>query len=589
VGLEALLTLAVLLLVLGLLVFTRVAPDVVLVAGVTALLVAGVIGPQDAFAGLANEGVVTVAVLFVVASGIQQTGALDGLVARLLGRPRNQLAAQARLVLPTAVLSAFVNNTPVVAMLMPVVSDWSRKLGVSPSRLLMPLSFASILGGACTLVGTSTNLIVNGWLIDEAGLPSLGMFEIAWVALPVAVAGMIYMLVFGRLLLPERSAVLSVREDPREYTVELIVEPGSPFSGRSIEGAGLRNLPGLYLMEINRGDSVLPAVSGNVRLKDEDRLVFVGVVDSVVDLAKMRGLSLADEQLYKLDEPRPNRVLVEAVVSESCPVVGNTIREGRFRTRYHAVVLAVARNGERLEGKLGDVVLQPGDTLLLEARSNFLQEQRHSRDFYLVSQIEGGTPPNYARAPHALAALSLMVVVVAGGWLSMLQASMLTAGVMLATRCLRGDAARASVDWQVIIVIAAALGLGRSIQVSGLAEHLAQGLIGVVGGDPMLALATVFGTTMLLAALVTAKAGAVLILPVALVLSQDLGLAFEPFAITVMIAAATTVATPIGYPTNLMVMGPGAYRFRDYLVFGGPLSLLVWVLTMLIVPSVWSF
>ncbi|MFT5679949.1 MAG: di/tricarboxylate transporter [Myxococcota bacterium] len=588
-AIAAWITLGVLILVLILLVGTRLPTDAGLAGGVALLLIAGVIDAHDALYGFANEGVITIAVLFVVASGVKETGALNGIVPRLLGRGSNLVTAQARMMLPAAVLSAFVNNTPLVAMLLPVISDWGRSLKISASKLLLPLSVASILGGACTLIGTSTNLIVNGWLLDETDQGGMSMFEIGQIGLPVAVVGIAYVLLTARWLLPDRAPVLDTTEDPRQYTVELMVDSGSPLAGKTIEDAGLRGLPGLYLAEIDRGNQVLPAVSGNVKLRQGDRLVFVGAVGSVVDLQKIRGLSVADNQTFKLGGSRTNRVFLEAVVSDSCPIIGQTIKEGQFRTRYSAVVIAVARNGERLSGKLGDIRLRAGDTLLLEARANFAAQQGSSRDFFLVSRIEGAAPPNHERAGIALAAVVGMVILVTAGWLSMLKASLLAAGVMLIAGCCRVSGARAAVDLPVLVVIAASLGLGRAIQVSGLADVMAELMLSVAGGSPHAALAMVFTVTALLAGAITAKAAAVLVLPVALVLSGELGVAFMPFAIAVMMAASTTIATPIGYPTNMMVMGPGSYRYRDYLVFGTPLTLIIGAMCVGLIPVFWPF
>lgn len=581
-------TLGVISLVLALLVGSRLPMDAVMVGGVTLLLLTGVLEPHDALYGMSNEGVATIAALYVVAHAVQQTGALNTIVPRMLGRGESLMTAQARLMIPAAILSAFVNNTPLVAMLMPVVSDWGRSLRISASKLLLPLSIASILGGACTLVGTSTNLIVNGWLIDELG-EGLSMFEVGQIGVPIALLGIGYVLVMGRWLLPDRAPVIAVGEDPRQYTVELTVDSGSPLSGKTIEQAGLRGLPGLYLAEIDRGEQVLPAVSGNVKLQEGDRLVFVGVIASVVDLQKIRGLSVADNQQYKLGGSRTNRTFLEAVVSDSCPLVGQTVREGRFRTRYNAVIIAIARNGARLSGKLGDVRLKVGDTLLLEARSNFLQQHQTSRDFFLVSRVDGATPPNHERAGIALLGVMGMIVLVTLGWMSMLQASLLTAAVLLLLGCCRISSARNAINWPVLVVIAASLGLGRAIQVSGLAEVLADSIFMMAQGSPHFALGLVFTTTAILAGAITAKAAAVLVLPVALALSTELSVSFSPFAIAVIMAASTTLATPIGYPTNMMVMGPGSYRYRDYLLFGTPLTVLIGVACVLMIPWFWPF
>ena len=311
----------------------------------------GVIDASDALAGLANDGVVTIAALFLVAVGLRETGVVNWLVATVFGKPDTLFSVQNRLLWPTALLSGFLNNTPLVAMLLPVTQDWAKRHGLSLSMLLMPLFFASILGGSCTLIGTSTNIIVNGWLIEETGHPGLGMFEITLVAAPIAFVGIVFIIMSCRLLLPERQPALQPTDDPREYVVEMIVESDSELIGQSIERAGLRGLPQLYLIEIERNGDLIAAVSSNIELHANDRLVFAGVVDSVVDLQLFNGLRPANEQVFKLDENRHNRVLIEAVVSDTCPVVGSTIKEGRFRTNYSAAVIAVARNGERINKK----------------------------------------------------------------------------------------------------------------------------------------------------------------------------------------------------------------------------------------------
>ncbi|EXJ14618.1 SLC13 family permease [Imhoffiella purpurea] len=568
---------------------TKWPADLVLVGGVTLLLLAGVLTPAEALQGLSNQGMVTVAVLYVVAAGLRETGAIGWLVQGVLGRPRGLAHAQLRLMSPVMGMSAFLNNTPVVAMFLPAVNDWARRNRLPLSKLLIPLSYASILGGTCTLIGTSTNLVVNGMMGAHGGLPTLGMFEIAWVGLPCALAGMLYLLVGGRWLLPDRRPVMSDLDDPREYTVEMLVEPGSPLAGRTIEQAGLRHLPGVYLLELERDGEILPAIAPHQRLQAQDRLVFVGVVDSVVDLQRFRGLVPASDQVFKLDVPRPDRYLVEAVVSDSCPLVGRSIREGRFRGRYEAAVIAVGRNGERLRGKIGDIVLRAGDTLLMEADPGFVERQHNSRDFFLVSRIPDSHPLRQNRALMAVLILVSMVAVVTLGWLPMLQASMLAAGLMLATRCINAQAARAAVDWKVLIAIAASFGLGRALEVSGAAGFIAEDLVQLAQDDPWITLAVVYLVTMLFTELVTNNAAAVLMFPIALSTSQALGVQFMPFAVAIMMAASASFSTPIGYQTNLMVYGPGGYRFSDYFRVGIPLNLLVASITIGLAPLVWGF
>jgi len=573
----------------SILALTRISPDIVMVGGLTLLLLAGVLSPEQALAGLANEGMVTVGVLYVVVAGMRETGGISWIVHSVLGRPRSLQHAQLRLMAPVAVMSAFLNNTPVVAMFIPAVKDWARRNRLSVSKLMIPLSYASIAGGTCTLIGTSTNLVVNGLLIKTTDSAGLSLLELVWVGVPVTMIVFIFVFISSKWLLPERLPAISRYDDAREYTVEMMVEDGSTLSGKTIEQAGLRQLPGLFLIEIDRQGQVMPAVSSHEVLHDGDRLVFAGIVESVIDLQKINGLKPASNQIYKLDSSRQERVLVEAVVSDSCPLAGRSVCESRFRNVYNAVIIAAARNGKRIHQKIGDIVLRPGDTLLLEAHHSFRDQQRNSRDFFLVSEIDDASPPQHQKAMLAMSILGLMVVCVTAGWLSMLKASLLAAGMMILTRCITGRAARRSVDWQILIVIAASFGIGSALHSTGAAENIAVSLINLAGGSPAVSLALMFVTTALLTAVATNNAAAVIMFPIAVTTANNLGTSLLPFVITLMVAASASFATPISYQTNLMVLGVGGYRFSDYIRIGVPLTLLVGITTIIVVPLIWGF
>ena len=582
-------TIGVLATVLALMAANRVGTDVVLCGGLALLVALQIVSPAEALSGLANEGMVTVGVLFIVAAGLRETGGMSLIASRLLGRSQSERTAQIRLMAPVVAMSAFLNNTPLVAMLLPVVRDWARLHRISPSKLLMPLSYASILGGACTLIGTSTNLVILGLLTSAPDLPTLELFDIAWVGLPCALIGFVYIVSATPWLLPSRRPAISDLDDPREYSVEMSVDPSGSLVGQTIEAAGLRHLPGMYLMEINRNGQILAAVSPLERLAANDQLVFVGIVESVVDLHKIRGLVPASDQLFKLDAPRSERCLIEAVVSDTCPIVGLTIRDGHFRALYNAVVVAVARNGERLHKKMGDVVLRAGDTLLLEARPSFVERQRNSRDFFLVSRIEDSTPPRYEKVWISLAILTGMVAVVALGLLPIFTAALLAAGLMMMTGCCSATLARRSVDWQVLLTIAAAFGIERALQKTGAASVMADTLLALVAESPVACLALVYGLTMLFSNMITNNAAAVLMFPVARAAAESLGVNPMPFVVALMMGASCSFATPISYQTNLMVFGPGGYRFLDYLRLGGPLSIILWISCIWIIPEIWLF
>lgn len=588
-GFEAWLTLIIVGLLVTLLALTRIAADIIFAGCLTLLLLFGVVTPGEALSGLANQGMVTVGVLYVVVAGLRETGGIHWISQRLLGVPGSLVGAQLRLMLPVTFLSAFLNNTPVVAMLIPAVGDWAKKHDLAASKLMLPLSYAAILGGTCTLIGTSTNLVVNGLLLEHSPGRGLGMFELAWVGLPAALAGIALIVLLSRWLLPDKRSAMSTFRDPREYSVEMLVESGGPLVGKSIEEAGLRHLAGMYLAEIERDGQVIPAVAPEEALQAHDRLVFVGVVESVVELQRIRGLTPATEQVFKLDVPRPRRTMVEAVVSNSGPLVGKTIREGRFRSVYDAVVIAVARNGTRVDKKIGDIVLQPGDTLLLEAKASFADQQRNSRDFYLVSSLDDSHPLRHERAAVALGILGVMVTVVTIGWLSMLEGALVAAGLMLITRCCTGAVARRSVDWSILMTIAAAFGIGVALDTSGAAEAVALSLTGLAGDTPYLNLIAIYLVTALFSSVVTNNAAAVLMFPIASALAETLGVSVMPFAVAIMMAASASFATPIGYQTNLMVYGPGGYSFSDYLKLGLPLNLATAAVALGIIPLVWTF
>lgn len=615
-GFEAWLTLGIVVGVLALLASPRVAPDAALFGGLALLVLAGVLTPEEALAGFGNEGLITIALLFVVVAGIVETGAVTFLAERLFGRPRTLVGALLRMMFPTAVLSALMNNTPLVAMLIPAVNDWAKQRKISPSKLLMPLSYAAVLGGVCTMIGTSTNLIVNGMLIrahnaqvaagGEVTLPrGLGIFEIAWVGVPCVIVGLAFIALAARWL-PDRQGTMASVADPREYTIEMLVEPGSPLVGKSIEEAGLRHLSGLYLAEIYRDGVVLPAVGPTEKLRSNDHLVFVGIVDSVVELQRIRGLTPATNQVFKLDSPRSQRCLIEAVASQNCPVVGKTIRDGRFRSLYNAVVIAVARHGERVRGKIGDIVLRAGDTLLLEAHPSFVDEHRNSRHFYLVSKVENSTPPRFERGALALGILLGMVAlvtlsesfgelkIVIGGvqildTLTMFKGALIAAALMILTRCVPMIQARRAVDWSLLVAIGASLGLGKALDKSGAAEAITGWLLEWVHGSPLLTLIVIYLVTLIMTEILTNNAAAAVMFPFALTAAAQLGVNPLPMVVAVMVGASLGFASPIGYQTNLMVYGPGGYRFTDYLKLGIPLDLLCGATAVAAISIVWGF
>jgi di/tricarboxylate transporter len=572
--------------VFALLTFTTLTPDIIMLGAVVVLMLLGILSPDLALAGMSDPGVLSIGALFVVAAGMQETGGINWVATHLFGRPKSVLSGIARLVFPTMGLSAFIANTPLVVMLLPAVDELSRRQRISASKLMIPLSYAAILGGTCTLIGTSTNLTVRG-LLQKMNGHELQMFDIAWVGVPVAIVGGIYTVLAARWLLPDRKSPLSAESDPREYTVEMEVEAASPLVGKSIEAAGLRHLPGLFLAEIDRDGNAIPAVSPREVLQAGDRLLFVGVVESVVELQKIRGLVPATEDVFHLKAPRPQRCLIEAVVSNTSPMLGKTIRDARFRSHYNAVVVAVARNGQRLREKIGDIILHAGDVVLVEAHPSFADQHRNSRDFYLVSTIEGSSPPRHNLALVAVGLVVALVVTTAMGWISVLLAGMIVAGLMLALRCVSISTARKAINWETLLTIAASFALGTALEKTGAAAMITDAAVRLSGGNPWTSLAAIYICTLIATELISNNTAAALMLPLALAAAKQLDVSFMPFVIAVMMGASAGFATPFGYQTNLMVYGPGGYRFMDYVKIGLPLDIIVGAITIVLAP--WAF
>ena len=587
---QAWVTAAVVAAVMAALASNRFGADLVLLVALAVLVVLGVISPADAFSGFANEGLLTVAFLYVIVAGLRQSGAVARVAARLMGRPASALAAQVRLVGPVAVMSAFVNNTPLVAVYLPLVSSLARRSGVASSQLFLPLSYAAILGGVCTLVGTSTNVIVNGLILDYnrtvSGPPlaPFTMFTLSRVGVPVALAGIAYLLLAGRRLLKVRPAPFGDEDERRDYMVALRAGPGAAVVGLSLEAAGLRHLTGLFLAHIEREHEVLHAVAPDEVVRAGDVLVFVGVRASVVELHQIPGL------LPVAWDPaagtRHDHRLIEAVIPPSSQVVGQTIRDGGFRTNYGGVIVAVHRQGERLAGKLGDIRLRPGDAVLIEAPPGFAARHEHQPAFHLVTGPEGPLLPRHDRAWLAAAVLVAFVVLSATGLVATLTAAMLAAGAMVLVGCADLTVARQTVDWPVLVVIGAGIGVGKAVEASGLAAAASGIVLGMTaGGGPVWLLGGVYALTWALTSVLSNTAAAVLVFPVALRAAHTAGVAFEPLAMAIAIAASCEFTTPIGYQTNLMVQGPGGYRFADYLRYGGPLTLICGIVAVTLLSA----
>ena len=561
------------------------APDIALLCGLVVVMLAGVIDAGTAIRGFGNEGLLTVAALFVVAAGMQNTGTIRWLPSLLLRSGSGIRSTLANLCIPTAFVSAFLNNTPIVAVLTPATIDFAKRQRYSPSKLLMPLCFATTLGGTLTLIGTSTNLVVAG-LVESAintagpnklnGLHAIGFFEITRIGAPLAIIGLAYLIFAAPKFLPQRIPVIEPLSDPRQYTARLEVAAGGPLDGRTIAEAKLRRLDGLFLVEIQRTGDSISAPGPDQRLLGNDTLVFAGAVEQIVALRSTPGLNPDGEK--KTSTNSRGRLMIEAVISNSFPGLNRSIREFGFRARYDAAVIAVARNGERVTGRIGDIVLQVGDTLLLEANESFLARNRSSRDFFLVS----GLPSSDLRPQRAILALSILIAMIGAATYSgnMLAPSLAAAVAMVVCGCLRAADARASIDISILLVIGAGLGLSNAVEASGLGASLGQFILGLGAGSVLASLAAVYLVTVILTNLISNAAAAAIVFPLALATATQAHTDPMPFVLAVLFAASAAFATPIGYQTNLMIYGPGGYRFSDFVRFGLPLNIIAFIITI---------
>lgn len=587
---QAWFTLAVVVGTVALLVRDTVSPVIAVVGADILLLVVGIIGTEQAFSGFSNPAPLTVAALFVVAAAVEKTDALQPAIDATLGNGDGGRRRLLRLLAPTAAASAFLNNTPIVAMLAPQVANWAEKRGQPPSWYLMPISFATILGGVVTVIGTSTNLVVSG-LMQQAGLAPIGMFELTQVGLPVAVAGVALLVLTSQRLLPDRRGPRQQFEERiREYVVHMRVVPAGPLDGQTVETGGLRALQGVFLAEIERGGEVIAPAAPTTLLRGGDRLIFAGRADLIRDLQAMRGLHADADEAAPAVAPA-SRTFFEVVVSGASPLAGKTLKESDFRGRYQAAVVAIHRSGERVKAKLGEVRLREGDTLLLVADPGFGARWRHRSDFLLVAHL-GGCPPAANRAQSALVGLvTLAIVGLAGaGVMPILHAALVGAVLLVLTRVLSAWEARAAIELDVLLVIAASFGIGAAIEGSGLAAHLGHGLVAAAAGwGPWGVLLAVTLATVALTELITNNAAAVLLFPIAMAAAAQVGADPRPFAIAVALAASASFLTPIGYQTNTMVYGIGGYRFTDFARLGLPLTVVVVACTLALVPLFWPF
>ncbi len=570
----------------GVLVTDRFPPVVVLAGAVGVMLFSGVIEPDLALSGLSSPAPATIAALYVLAGAATATGTFSSIVDRSLERR----GALPTLTATTAALSAVVPNTPLIAMFAPRVVRWSQRTGNDASRYLLPLSFASILGGVITLIGTSTNLVVSD-LLEQSGAEPFGVLEITVVGLPVAVIGVVLLSTVGRRLLPKRTAAATnLSRQAREFQMAARVAEGGPLVGRTIAESGLRNLDGAFLALIERAGvddsrATSLAAAPDTVLEAGDVCCFVGDAARVIDLHDVDGLE-ATERFHVLDAEGAGTQVFEAVVSPASRLVGESLRSADFRSRYRGAVMAIHRADGALGGQLGRIQLRAGDVLLVLAEESFGRQWRGDTDFSLVAAVDEAPPVRRSRSWLVVVATVGLIVIAATGWLSLFEAALLAAAAVVIGGAVSLREGWRAVNLNVVLTMAAAISLGAGVAASGLAGEIAS-LVDQADrlgfGDVGLVIAVMLAT-LVMTELLTNTAAAAVMLPVALSVAADSGVEPRMLAVAVLIGASCSFLSPVGYQTNLMVYGLGGYRFSDFTRVGAPLTLATVITSAVIIP-----
>ncbi len=589
--------LAIVFIVLGVAVVlfvTEVIPiDVTALVILGALVVSGVLTPEEGVRGFSNPAPVTVAAVLVLSAGLIKTGAMVKLgtrISRLGGS--SEVAQMSVILIAVGVMSAFINNTAAVAMFIPIVLSVARDKKISPSKLLIPLSFAGILGGLCTYIGTSTNIIV-GSILEDQGYAPFEMFEFTWLGGLFLVFGIAYLLAFGRKLLPSRVTEddLTAGYHLRRYLTELVIQPRSHLIGKTLKESKLSLANDIEVLEIQRHKERLGSLLPEVVLAEGDVLIVKGNIDNIIRVREAEGVAIHPRVKFRdQDLESPDVMLAEAVISARSGLVGKTIKEIDFRKRFLATALAIRRHGGEIREKLGKVELHFGDTLLIQGRRDRLQSLRDSQDFMLI--MEDSSTPKYRKRKMTAAVVILLAVIIvaAFGVLPIMVAAMLGAMAMVLTRCLTIQEGYQAIDMRIIFLIAGTLSLGLALQKTGGAELIAGQLIDLAGPyGPRVVLAVLYLLTMVLTETMSNNATAALLTPIAIELANGMGVDVRPFAFTIAFAASASFLSPIGYQTNTLVYGPGGYRFTDFMKVGFPISLSTWLLSVALIPVLWPF
>jgi len=566
------------------LLLTKLRTDLVFLCAIAILFVTGVLDAKEAFSGFSSASVVVVGVLFIVVTGLTYTGVLQWIVKHLLGQPDSYSKAVVRLMLPVAALSSFLSNTTVVSLFVRIVKMWSHKLGVSPSKLLIPLSYASGMGGVCTLIGTPPNLIISGLYADNTG-QSMNIFATAVPGLFCLFVGVLSVIAMRRML-PVRKAPESAFESTSEYTVELQVPSDNPYIGQTLGEAGLYTVKGGSLLEVYHFDEVPSPVTENEYILGGDHLVYAGQIDEILELVETHGLVSANHHVFSLNEIDHNRQLRTAYVTFGSPLIGTTISKSDFERKNNMTLVAVARRGMRISDPPRQVVLRAGDTLLLDCPPHMNMDTDR-----LVSQLhffDNEQLPNIGPKTLISSFIMLaMVVLSALGVMPLLHCAFLAAGAMLIFRCCTPEQAMKSINGEILMVFAGSVVLGLALQKTGVAERLAFGILDICGTNPIVVMTSICLVGTFITEFISNTAAGAMFFPIMYQAAEHLGYEPYPFLIALMISVSSSFATPIGSPTHMLVYGPGGYRFSDFMRIGLPMNFIILAANIFIVNIVY--
>ena len=547
------------------------------VALITLLIffILGYISPEEILSTVSNEGVVTLALLFIITSVVERTGMIDRLLIRILDRSRTSKGAMFKLLTSLIGVSAFFNNTPIVVMMVSSIQNWCKKHGLHASKFLLPISYATIFGGMFTIIGTSTNLIVHGWLLDK-GLEGFSFFQLLPYTFLGAIFGVIYLLTIGHKLLPENDTAIDSRYDEdRRFLYEAVVHEGCQLIGKTVTSPEFKKLEGLYLIKIVRNERTISPIRLEDQIREDDLLVFTGTLNSLAHLEAMENLSIRTGEDVTVNTLQTGETrLVEGVISHYSALINYKIKNSNFRNKYDASIVAVHRMNERIEDNIGEIRLKPGDVLLILAGKDFEKNAHRTDDFYLLSDLPREKSMSSRQSLISITSFIAMIVVVALGWLSMFEASLLVIGLFILLDLFDTNQVKQTIPFQVLLLIIASLGIGKIVETSGTSELIANTLIQLIAENfgTFGLLVSVYLITNILTEIITNTAAAVIVLPIAIEVASFINLDPTTIAVVVAVAASASFSTPIGYQTNLIVYGPGGYTFTDYFKVGLPLN-----------------